>query len=832
MLSGPKISSFVLIAVFLVSCKPGGPGSSLKAKASANSLKTGMFMPIVDTESLAKAASSRIKSPEELASKLRVTLNSADTYRVSTAADGENILLVERKGMMPIPVFSLGSDGARYQWSFLAYKGNNGEVVNGHVYIRHELFGLPTPFVSADGRKSNIYVMRTIYGRDGTLEPLLVSWLNHIAVSPGDALYRVGNVIYAARTDTPIVGFNSIGNQVWEMTGLFENEEINPGTIFWSRDLTEFYSLSPKIRKIVKWKKQDDDSMDRLGVVAKGSVNVPSMVEEAVVYREKIGLGAKGKMIPLSGTATTALGSGIIPLYPTDDMYLALNRAPAAANAASNGFSLSADSDDDFFVDQDIMDLKRVGAVTPATDDHALALTDQFADAVYSGNGPRAGSLVSIKNNNNGTSFPSVRIISNEPHLVARNGWSRWWTGSSDHQGYRMTGEILDSRGNGTGRFLEQIVNKSAGVYDQKITSMDQTIRDAQRVQATQQDTMRSLNTKIFETSAVARDQGAMADRLEQSYYKGMRELPGRAISSAVTAGVTEKYKIGQGATATVPVWFATGAAKELGGQTINRGIGVATSDWGNWRGGIQSYDPASVGWAGFGGALGKGATDGWSTTGNPSGAVAKKFVEDLVTKPITVPGTQGYTPMIQGKPVTAGRETIPLAVADTATDAIFAGLGTAVGGPAGKAAGAAGAEVAKVATRGVGSLIVTDQQMRTLNTVNGYQTSAINSLSNARSSNAVSQYIQNSGRSSTGSSSLITNSSLPSTFSTNTSNSRPYSSPTMSAPSGFSSGSSWGGSSSGSNSFGGSSSGSTFSSPSRPASSTPVIKSPVIPGT
>jgi hypothetical protein len=725
-------ATIVVCGPYLTSCKLDS--SSVKAIATAKSLKTGMFMPLANTDNLANGSASRIKNPATLAAKLNVNLSSSDTYRTSTTSEGENVLLVERKGMMPIPVFSIGANGVKYQWSFLAYKGKAGGVINGQVYIRHGISEVPSPFVSQDGRKSNIYIMRQIYGKDGTLEPLLVSWLNHIATSSGDALFRVGNVIFDSKTGSPIVGFRPVGHQVWEMVGLYANGEINPGTVFWSKDLQEFYSLSPVLRKIVKWKKQDNDSMDRIGQVAAGSVTIPKIIEDTVSFREKQGFGVAGKVIPLQGPATTELGSGVIPLYTTDDMYMASRskQNQSGTNTAA-GFSLTGVSDDEFFEGETMQQLKQAGAVLANLSD--LGLTDSFEDAPYSGSGPRTGSTVSIRNNNNGTSFPKVRIIANEPHLVSRSGINSWWTGKSDYVGYKMTGEVLDSNGRGTGQFIEQTVNNNAGVYDQRLRSSSEMLRDSQRSLATNDDTMRALNTRIHENMSVARQQGDMADRLEQESYSRLRALPGKAISSATVAGVTQQYKIGEGATATVPIWFAQGAVKEAGSQVINRGIGAAT----NGYAGIESFDPESVGWAGLASVTGKASVDGLGFPKTATGAAGKKFMEDLASKPLVETGKA----TIGSRPYQT--ENIYLGVADTAVDATFQGLGTAAGGPIGRAVGAAGAEVAKVGNAQVGSLIVSGRQLSTLSTVNSDLTTAANTSSNTRTSNQVIQYINSS---------------------------------------------------------------------------------------
>ena len=399
----------------------------------------------------------------------------------------------------------------------------------------------------------------------------------------------------------------------------------------------------------------------------------------------------------------------------------------------SSSFNLNTASEDDFFAGAEMLDLAARGAVSESS--VRLGLAD---NAGFSGSGPQPGMVAQFQNWNNGASFNQVRVISNQPHLVPRGGLNQLWTRKSDYSGFKVTGEILDSAGQGTGQFIEQTFNPDAGVYDQRMMSRTELGREIQHTLATSSDQLRKVNAQILESTSSANNLGVRADHFADEAYKRARELPGKAISAGATAAITEQYKLGKSPDTVNNdlVWFGSGAAKDAGGQLINEGFGTITSGALGSQNGINGN---SIVQSGFGSMLGKSGVEGLDVGKDVGGNILKGTIDKTT-------GTLAKEAIKATESGVPSSDRIGLMVADGIVDVGFSTTGSLLGGPAGKSAAAVGAEITKIGNAEVGSLILSGREISQRSELGAQQTNGLNILSNTREANVMQDYLRTSG--------------------------------------------------------------------------------------
>lgn len=179
---------------------------------------------------------------------------------------------------------------------------------------------------------NNMYVRRDAMNADGDLEPVMVPWLAHVSSESGSAIvFRMGNTILDARSGKPILEFRKVSvGPAWVALGTYTDDDVKAGTVFWKGSGDDYYSVTPGASKAVKWKKQDADSIDRVGTVALDSVKQPADVE---AYLESAGPRVAQKQL-LLGFDWMDGDSGVIQLER-------LNTTFGAATAGS-GLGLTA----------------------------------------------------------------------------------------------------------------------------------------------------------------------------------------------------------------------------------------------------------------------------------------------------------------------------------------------------------------------------------------------------------------------------------------------------------------------------------------------------------
>lgn len=276
------LSLFTSIFLFLA-CQPNNSGSSLADKATAEKVKTGMFIP-EKASAVSTGYAENVPdevSASDLAEKLQFNVkvgNGQELYVVPTF-DGDQILVLKQGEGRPIPIGGVTRAGKAFYLSahVSSLKGGGGLV--GNTYFT--LSALSEPLkgtVSADGNKTNMSVVYEVLNSSGRPEDYLVSYLNQLdTLGPKPIrLIKIGNSIVESKTGETVLEFRELGNQVWRVYGIFADKYFKHGSVVWSPDMKKFYSMRAKGSEIVAWEKQDDNSMD-IVAVSTASIKPPKI---------------------------------------------------------------------------------------------------------------------------------------------------------------------------------------------------------------------------------------------------------------------------------------------------------------------------------------------------------------------------------------------------------------------------------------------------------------------------------------------------------------------------------------------------------------------------
>ena len=275
-----------------VSCKPKDK-SQLKDLANSSNAKTGFFLPKIPAEFAFQVKRSIVKkTAQELRTRCSQPEVEGGKYSVTVTAAGEQILLVSSPSHEPMPVCSLEASNVVLAWSTFIAPKNLTDIFLTDIWIRHKPSEKAVAWVSPDGNESNMFLVRRPDSSASMPEPMLVNWVDHLRTAGNTMLYRVGNSVIHAGVNAVAYSFMEIGNQVWMMKGLYSDDDVKHGTVFWSADRVNYYSSNPSHKHLVHWKKQDKDSMDRVGRVEASAVKVPEVVKRAVAEQKKLGHAA------------------------------------------------------------------------------------------------------------------------------------------------------------------------------------------------------------------------------------------------------------------------------------------------------------------------------------------------------------------------------------------------------------------------------------------------------------------------------------------------------------------------------------------------------------
>jgi hypothetical protein len=285
---------FALFASF--GCKPPQSDSSLQDAATTKNFKSGFFTPKLKSEYALTDAELPISVKAFVAEARKITGTrdlklsggSDRWYGVTTNSSKEQVLLLMSADDVPTPVLSI-KGGNLYSWAQSISSREGGKTV-----LVNELF-IKYPFgaTNDDFTPNDMYVRRMAYNSGGYKEPVLIPWLNHVrSETAGKVAYRLGNTIVDAGSGVPILEFRRLKDQpAWYIVGSYKDEDVQLGTVFWRQpgNQDNFISLSPHSKIATLWKKQDNDSIDRLKSVPTDKIEIPAIVQDFLNSLEKSG---------------------------------------------------------------------------------------------------------------------------------------------------------------------------------------------------------------------------------------------------------------------------------------------------------------------------------------------------------------------------------------------------------------------------------------------------------------------------------------------------------------------------------------------------------------
>jgi hypothetical protein len=275
----------VLTLFALWACKQ--TESILSDAATKTSFKTGLFKPRSKSEIIlvGKHSPMAVKDFLDLANHLvgkgglKLLFDEKITYGTTVNGKGHQLLVAVSKNALPLPVLSI-EDGKLYSW--------NQSVV---IDRRNATIGINELFLKVPYGRSlepydvdQMYIRRSAQNDRGQFEPVLVPWLQHVKSETHDVVtYQVGNSVFEARHGLPLLEFRQhVENQqpkpIWFVLGRYSDQDIRGGAVFWRAKTDVYYSLKKGDQKVVEWRSQDEDSIDRVARISKDKVEIPGTV--------------------------------------------------------------------------------------------------------------------------------------------------------------------------------------------------------------------------------------------------------------------------------------------------------------------------------------------------------------------------------------------------------------------------------------------------------------------------------------------------------------------------------------------------------------------------
>ncbi len=280
----------VLALCFAIShstgCKPL-PTSNTSDIATANSYKTGLFMPerTADLARLSSGFSGSTLSADELIAKLKIDIRRLPAgirYTIPTHEQDSVLVVRQAPGAKPIPLGGISKDGKIFYLSAsIALVEDTPFAAIGKTFFKLSSPNEPMkPVVSSDGNQSNMFQVITVEDGLGGLEEYLVSYLNILLIGEKQPfpLVKIGNKLVSYTSGKTMIEFREVGNQVWVVGGGIANEHLRNGSVLWSPNMIDFYSLRSKDQPVTHWRRQDNNSMD---IVAENvNTKIPTVVTE------------------------------------------------------------------------------------------------------------------------------------------------------------------------------------------------------------------------------------------------------------------------------------------------------------------------------------------------------------------------------------------------------------------------------------------------------------------------------------------------------------------------------------------------------------------------
>jgi hypothetical protein len=283
---------FFAILVSLSSCKPA-QSSRLKDAATTTSFKTGAFIPRTPSEFEMSDSVQPIGTKDfvdrarRLSRQPDLKLSTVDGlfYAVVTNGSGEQLLVTASSEDIPTPQISISGDMV-YAWHQLLL-GSNSSVAATDLFVRW-------PYGKALGKykPEDMFVRREAWTAQGSKEPIIVPWLGHVKSETSDSIvFQAGNTILDARTGQPIMEFRRLENKpIWYVRGNYFDKDVGENTVFWRLEDGSYRSYTQNSPTVTVWKKQDDDSIDRVTTKPKSDEKIPTL---ALQFLEAAGSSAQ-----------------------------------------------------------------------------------------------------------------------------------------------------------------------------------------------------------------------------------------------------------------------------------------------------------------------------------------------------------------------------------------------------------------------------------------------------------------------------------------------------------------------------------------------------------
>lgn len=334
----------------LSTCKPNS-SSSLKDAATTTSFKTGTFIPRTPSE-FELSESVRPIGTKEFVDRARRLSKQPDLklanvdglfYAVVTNGSGDQLLVTASTQDIPTPQISI-SDNKLYAWHQLVIQ-NSTSVAATDLFVKW-------PYGEKLGKyqPKDMFVRRDAWTAQGMKEPLLVPWLSHVKSETSDMIiFQAGNSLLDARTGLPIMEFRRLENKpVWYVTGSYSDKDVSENTVFWRVNDGSYRSYTKDSQTVTIWKKQDDDSIDRVSTKPKSSEPIPTLAQR---FLESITDSVSKASIknPLKSFDSIKGDKRIFQLF-RNNLYRDFDSKPSDSNS---GFALT-DTDSDLLVDEEL----------------------------------------------------------------------------------------------------------------------------------------------------------------------------------------------------------------------------------------------------------------------------------------------------------------------------------------------------------------------------------------------------------------------------------------------------------------------------------------------
>lgn len=534
--------------------------SRLSDIATRDSLKTGLFSPQA-TIDLVQPAVGQKMAPEALAARAGVQLqreNPFDTFSVVMAHDGEQILMLEKVGMYPQPVVSVDQTGRVYVWILQVF-ANTATRAQGTAYVKVPAGSPPAIYVSEDGNESNLYFMRHPTATTGRGSPAIVSMLNHAQTANGLIVYKAGNVLFEAKSNTPVLTYIRIAEKVWRVKGVYADRNVRNGTVFWTNDFRTYYSMTPGASEVVEWRTQDDNSFDIAGRRAPGSVQAPKVALAATEEGQRV-LDSGVQRTSALGYDELAPGPRVIPVYQGRTTLPVSQRSKRLAKSGGPGGTTG-------FADP-----------TARYSDRKTAKGGYYAAPGQVAQS-QVGGTFQLMNQNNGY-YMNVRTLKSDPISINKGSLNAFFSGSNEYVGRDETYEILTNDGSPTGQYIRQQWYPSMGINSaystQRHVSLNELDAELARSQEGRAETLRTLherNAQLQQRSEAALSAAADA---EKGFIKAIEAAPG----NIAVGTLKDTFKV-NGLGNKVAVDVAAEAGKQTLGATSTAITNYAFGDTG-----------------------------------------------------------------------------------------------------------------------------------------------------------------------------------------------------------------------------------------------------------